>query len=57
MLEERVVDLLVTVAALGARGDIAEMDINPVRAGPTGAMVLDAVILRAAAETEGRARP
>lgn len=49
-------DLLVTVAALGARGDIAEMDLNPVRAGPTGAMVLDAVILRAAAETEGRAR-
>jgi acyl-CoA synthetase (NDP forming) len=49
-------DLLVTMAALGAHGDIAEMDLNPVRAGPAGAVVLDAVILRAAADTEGKAR-
>ena len=49
-------DLLVILAALGARGDIAEMDLNPVRAGPAGATVLDAVILRAPTEIEGKAR-
>lgn len=50
-------DLLVTLAALGARGDIAEMDLNPVRAGPGGARVLDAVILRAATDSQGKERP
>jgi len=49
-------DLLVTVAALGARGDIAEMDLNPVRAGPAGAVVLDAVILRDVPDRQGKAR-
>jgi len=48
-------DLLVVLSILGARGDIAEMDLNPVRAGPAGATVLDAVILRAA-DTQGKAR-
>jgi len=49
-------DCLVTVAALGARGDIEEMDLNPVRAGPAGATVLDAVILRAPADKQGKVR-
>jgi len=39
-------DLLVTVSRIGAAGGIAEMDLNPVLAGPSGAMALDAVILR-----------
>lgn len=49
-------DLLVTLATLGARGDIAEMDLNPVRAGPAGGTVLDAVILRAPTDIQGKAR-
>ncbi|MBC7139993.1 MAG: acetate--CoA ligase family protein, partial [Defluviimonas sp.] len=49
-------DLLVTMAALGAHGDIAEMDLNPVRAGPAGAVVLDAVILRDVPDRQGKAR-
>ncbi|MGB3246692.1 MAG: acetate--CoA ligase family protein [Sulfitobacter sp.] len=49
-------DLLVTVAALGARGEIEELDLNPVCAGPEGAIVLDAMILRTATDTQGKAR-
>lgn len=49
-------DLLVTLATFGSRGDIEEVDLNPVRAGPEGATVLDAVILRAQSDTQGKAR-
>lgn len=40
-------DALVTVSKLGAQGQIAELDLNPVLAGPDGIMALDALIVRA----------
>jgi acyl-CoA synthetase (NDP forming) len=44
--QEAVVDVIVAVGALAIeRPEIAEIDLNPVVAGPGGAVVVDALIV------------
>lgn len=47
--------LLAVGGLLAASPDVAELDVNPLRATPRGLVALDALVVRAAAEPTGRA--